>query len=79
MKLSVGSSSGRGVRGLEMLLGLMGVQYECLKSRERTQGTLKLRRLALVFEVVAPHFIKLAAFCARITQHLLSYIGFTVI
>lgn len=56
----------------------MSVQDESLESGERAQRTLELRRLALVFQVVTPHLVELAAHSASIAENLIAHIHLPV-
>lgn len=61
-----------------MLLYLVGVKDEGLEGGERAHEALELRRLAFVLQIVAPHFIELAALRARVAEHLLARVGLAV-
>lgn len=73
-------AEGSGVRrrDLEVLFGLMGVENEGLERGERTQGTLELRRFALVLQIVAPHLVELAAHCAGVAENLVAHVHLLV-
>lgn len=59
---------------LEVLLGLMGVQDKGFEGGERAQRTLELRWLALVFQIVTPHLVELAAHGASVAEDLIAHI-----
>jgi hypothetical protein len=61
-----------------MLLDLVGVKYKGFEGCEGTHEALKLWRLALVLQVVAPHLVELAALGAGVAEHLFARIGLAI-
>lgn len=56
----------------------MSVQDEGLEGGERAQRALELRWLALVFQIVTPHLIELAAHSASVAENLIAHVHFPV-
>lgn len=56
----------------------MSVQDEGLKGGERAQWTFELRWLALVFQIVTPHLVELAAHSASVAENLIAHVHLPV-
>lgn len=56
----------------------MSVQDEGLEGGERAERTLELRRFALVFQIVTPHLVELAAHSASVAEDLIAHVHLPV-